>query len=167
MSSKTWSFYYGIALQAKPTVKDTYTILKDHNFDDVKSFLVNREGFTTEQTEEMQEEYIRFISICAEYTTKKTPIIISSQVDPFWHTHILFTEDYRGMCQKIYAEKSAYLNHEPTKSKDDIQKLDSLYNNHTLSLYKKHFGTPPKNFWPKDAMICGGSSCACSGTGNE
>ena len=151
----------------RPTVEKVYRELQERNFDDVKSFLVNREGYTLEEANHIQEEYIRYISLCAEYATVAKPIVISDKVDPFWHTHILFTRDYRDMCGRIFGDDKAYLNHEPTKTADDLIPLVDSYNNETLPLYEKHFGKPSDKFWPKNAMICGGSGCSCSGTGNE
>lgn len=150
----------------KPKVEAVYNQLKSENFDDVKSFLVNREGYTAEKVEAMQEEYIKFIALCSEHATKAKPIVISNQVDPFWHTHILFTNKYRGMCERIFGKEGAYLDHNPTKTEDDVKALEDSYKGVTLPLYEKYFGLPSGEFWPENAMICGGANCSCSGTGN-
>ena len=143
-------------------VKDAYRQLAHRKFQHVEDFLVNREKYDPTRVAEMGEEYKRFIAICAVYATKKTPIPISSMVDPFWHAHILFTHDYVGMATDLGL---AYFHHTPAHG-DELLALEPFYER-TLQLYAEHFGAPNQKYWPQFAQICGLSGCSCSGTGNE
>lgn len=140
-------------------VKD---VLDRWNFGSVRQRLLEKGEYTIEQIDQAQEEYKRFVALCAEYASSERPIIMSAPIDPFWHNHILFTRDYRAMGEAI---GTGYLNHEPA-SPNELAKLEPDYNR-TLELYRLNFGEPNKQFWPEFAQICGGSGCSCSGGGNK
>lgn len=144
------------------TVAEAFEIVNKRNLSMVRSFLTDREGFSEKEVADMELEYKRFIALCAVHASPKNPIPISNVVDPFWHTHILFTHDYVGMAKDFGFE----LFHHNPASGDELLALEPAYNN-TLKLYGENFGQPDPRFWPAFAQICGGSGCSCSGTGNE
>ncbi len=145
------------------TVNDKMKILDNWNFSGVERFMREREGYTDAKfLAGLIDEYRKFMAISAVHATIKNPVIMSSVVDPVWHAHILFTRDYRNMCNAI---ADGYLNHEPAFP-DELSKLGPGYE-YTLRLYLDSFGVPPKEYWPDFAQICGTSGCACSGPGNE
>ncbi len=51
---------------------------------------------------------------------------VSTEVDPFWHTHILFTEDYAEFCQKLVG---TYVHHTPLDEDDsaEVERIKRLY----------------------------------------
>ncbi len=110
----------------------------------------------------MSLEYKRFTALCSVHDTNSEPLPISTEVDPFWHTHLLFSENYVKMSNVL---GSNYLHHKPA-SGDELIALEPGYKR-TLSLYEQNFGKPNEKYWPEFSQICGGSSCSCSGTGNE
>jgi hypothetical protein len=144
------------------TVEEAHDLLAGMNLGFIREFLVNREGYSMEQAEKMEDEYKRFMAICAVHATRENPLPISGAVDPFWHAHILHTYSYAEMSGLL---GSKYFHHVPA-SGDDLIALEPGYNK-TLEIYNENFGIPSKEFWPEFGQICGGSGCSCSGTGNE
>lgn len=132
------------------------------NLDQVKRYMHERMGYDNETLDAMEPEYKRFLALCFASATPKKPAVMSNVVDPMWHTHILYTRDYTGMCRLFGHE---HLHHEPALP-HELAVLEGDYNR-TLDLYTKNFGSPNPRFWPAFAQICTGSSCACSGPGNE
>ncbi len=166
ISSVEWVMNVLVSQTTFNKVLSTHEKLQNWDFSQVVNHLVTREGYAELVVQAMKEEYIKFISLCSEHASNLSHLVISDKVDPFWHAHILFTKDYVAMAEMVYERKGAYLHHEPTKSHDDVLSLSDSYSQKTLGLYKEYFGEPPESFWPKDAMICGGKGCSCSGTGN-
>ncbi|MFZ1735771.1 MAG: hypothetical protein WAU31_02465 [Candidatus Moraniibacteriota bacterium] len=144
------------------SVGDAYVAMQGWDISLAKKFLAEREGFDCQAVEEMSEEYKRFISLCAVHATREMPLPISDRVDPLWHAHILYTDDYVGMSRHLGV---SYLHHAPA-SGDELAALEPHYNR-TLALYEQNFGKPSEKYWPPFAQICGGSNCSCSGTGND
>jgi len=78
------------------------------------------------------------------------------RVDPWWHSHILHTEQYHRFCQRVVGE---YMHHSPL----DSTNVSQVENVRTLSAYtheivQKLFNTVDAGFWTGDlsdgAMIC-------------
>lgn len=130
----------------------------------MNKFLELREGVPLDEIMGMQREYSRFLSIAAIHGTMANPLNISQQIDPFWHVHLLFSQDYMEICKTVVGQ---FLHHHPTITQADRDRLAGPYLSETIALYTAYFGTPDEKFWPPNAQICGGASCACSGTGNE
>ena len=143
------------------TVIEASKIVESRDFSVVRDFMVSRQDYGPEQVEEMEKEYKRYIAICAVNATKKEPLPISASVDPFWHAHILHTEDYIDMSNQL---GSVYFHHTPAAG-DELVELEPAYNK-MLNIYEKNFGKPSEKFWPQFDQICGLSGCSCSGTGN-
>lgn len=115
----------------------------------VRNYLIRRYGLSLSHVEAMEVEYKRYMELRASYPDKILPT--SSEVDPMWHAHILFTKDYAAMCESVGI---AFVHHKPTESDAEARALDEEYEQITLSLYNKHFGTPSDRFWPTKAAIC-------------
>lgn len=142
---------------------DKYAILKDWDLSFVSRYMKEREGYTDDVFLGIAiDEYKKFIAICSAYASPTSPVIMGSVIDPVWHVHILFTKDYTRMCNKV---AGGYLHHDPAFP-EELGSLEEGYSS-TLGMYAKNFGTPSKTYWPSFAQICTGSSCACSGPGNE
>src|SRR5687768_7434821 len=45
------------------------------------------------------------------------PPAMSKPVDPFWHTHVLYSEDYIGFCNQVFGE---YIHHIPLLYEDKV-----------------------------------------------
>lgn len=121
----------------------------------VKARLVNRHGFTPEAADELEGEYKRFLVLVAE-SGQRLPV--SRPVDTFWHEHVLFTNDYRNLCDAVGVQ----LHHWPTRDEEETQDLVPLYDGTLLPLYAATFGEPNQAFWPKSMPLC----CCGSGAGH-
>lgn len=73
---------------------------------------------------------------------------VSRPVDPFWHSHVLFTKDYQKFCKDIFG---GYIHHEPLDENNSIEvkKVENLYD-YTIDLYDDMFENLDKEWWPKD-----------------
>ena len=71
---------------------------------------------------------------------------VSLYVDPFWHSHVLFTKDYTKFCNSIFG---GYIHHSPLDPDDtkEVERVGSLYN-YTISIYDQIFKEYDKNWWP-------------------
>lgn len=81
---------------------------------------------------------------------------MSVQVDPAWHTHLLFTRDYAQFCRDIIGH---FLHHEPTVQELEVAALADGYRNTTLRHYETYFGPAPQKWWPAGAQICEPPGC--------
>ena len=80
------------------------------------------------------------------------PPAMSLPLDPFWHSHILYSEDYFAFCNKVFGE---YLHHIPLLFEDVVadQFVKSMYE-HTYARHEEIFGTVDQTMFPKlDAKI--------------
>jgi len=80
---------------------------------------------------------------------------VSERVDPFWHSHIIFTRDYAAFCERIYGQ---YIHHQPLDESNDeeVRKLRVLYR-YTHGIYRQMFSHVDEFWWPQPEiarMIC-------------
>ena len=81
---------------------------------------------------------------------------VTLPIDPFWHAHILFTEQYRHFCDDVIGE---YMDHVPLDRRDPakVQNVKQLYS-YTLEVLPKLFSDIDPEFWPTDVtdaeLIC-------------
>lgn len=71
---------------------------------------------------------------------------VSERVDPFWHSHIVFTRDYVSFCDRIFGE---YIHHEPLNKQDSLEvaKVRQLYS-YTHGIYQRLFREVDPQWWP-------------------
>lgn len=72
---------------------------------------------------------------------------VSRFVDPFWHAHILHTEEYIDFCNEVFNQ---YIQHKPLDEEDEKEnaQVNILYE-HTLTVYKKLFKQIDSQWWPE------------------
>lgn len=82
---------------------------------------------------------------------------VSRTVDPFWHSHILHTSEYRAFCERVFG---AFLDHEPLnpKSLARVRRVRKAYSR-TREVMAKVFGTVNEFIWPSlksdsSAAVC-------------
>jgi hypothetical protein len=114
-------------------IRKAHDLLVGWDFSPIVQYLIEREGYALEEVADMQREYIRYIALAAGTTD---PLPMSAAVDPFWHTHILFTMDYMAMC---YAVKGEYIHHNPALTDKNHEELQG-YVQGFHELYLEHFG---------------------------
>lgn len=84
------------------------------------------------------------------------PHAVPAPVDPFWHSHILHTEQYVAFCHNLVGD---YMHHRPLDRTDthEVERMRTLYG-YTLSTLPKLFADVDATFWPNDlsdgALIC-------------
>jgi len=101
-------------------------------------------GWSLELTQRVTCEYKKFLILCLE--NPDFPVVPSSQVDDFWHLHILDTQKYQEDCKKYLGY---FLHHFPyfgMRGKQDEANLKTAWEE-SCSLYKKRFGEQPADLW--------------------
>lgn len=71
---------------------------------------------------------------------------VSTRVDPFWHSHILHTQDYHRFCAAVFGQ---YIHHTPLDESDgqQVAVVDELYR-YTYGIYQKMFCDIDDYWWP-------------------
>lgn len=81
---------------------------------------------------------------------------VSVPVDPFWHFHVLHSEQYTDFCNRVIGE---YMHHRPLdhSKTEHLEAVRRLYS-YTLDVLPQLFSAVDDKFWPKDlsdsAIIC-------------
>jgi len=128
-----------------------YARLAPWNFAKVREYLREKEGIAQDQLGPMEMEYKRFLAITLAMPAGEN-FPISAEIDPFWHTHLLFTHDYTSMCHEVAG--GIYVHHIPAVTDEERGRLCSAYRDNTLPIYREAFGEADPRFWPADAQIC-------------
>ena len=68
------------------------------------------EGWTRNYAENVEAAYKRYLTMQVKYPDDAEDILLSKDVDEFWHTHILQTIKYSEDCQTIFGN---FLHHNP------------------------------------------------------
>lgn len=82
---------------------------------------------------------------------------VSDEIDPFWHAHILHTEQYIAFGERVFGQ---YIQHTPLDHDDpvQVQRFADLYA-HTASVYPKAFNYISLEFFPAEVaaarLVCG------------
>jgi len=101
-------------------------------------------GWSLEHTKKVALEYRRFLLLCGLFADE--PVVPSSQIDDFWHLHILDTKKYAEDCNVALG---FFLHHFPyfgMRGAKDAQDLANAWKR-TLGLYEQTFGEPPAELW--------------------
>lgn len=121
------------------------------------SLLTAREqGWDSNYTSRVTEEYIRFLYIVIH---KKVVGVPSDDVDKIWHNHILDTEKYTADCKKLM---NGYIHHSPSYTLKDRENL-VIPATQFHKAYNATFGIiAPSDIWTNK------SDCVpCSGNGED
>ena len=97
------------------------------------------ESWTREYADSIEVAYKTYLSMVAKYQDHAEDILLSNDVDEFWHTHILQTMKYTDDCQAVFGK---YLHHQPhigELTQADHEKRARLAEK-TLQLYQREFG---------------------------
>ena len=85
------------------------------------------EGWTRERAESAERAYRTYLTMLVRNPEAMESIVVSKDVDEFWHTHILHTMKYTADCQRMFG---TYLHHKPqdeARSAADIERTRQLY----------------------------------------
>src|SRR5713101_8742485 len=97
------------------------------------------EGWTREYAEGIERGYRTYLTMLAKYPDHAEDILLSKDVDEFWHTHILQTIKYTEDCEAVFGK---YLHHAPhigEVTSADKEKRIALAEK-TRRLYQAEFG---------------------------
>ena len=96
-------------------------------------------GWTTEQCEDAEIEYKRYLVLCRKFPHPDYAIVPNKVMDTTWHYHILDTRAYCFDCDKLFA---GYFHHFPyfgLRGDEDEKQLKASFED-TKVLYEKTFG---------------------------
>lgn len=101
-------------------------------------------GWSLEKTMTIANEYRKFLILCKE--NPDLPIVPATEVDDFWHFHILDTYNYQEDCKNYFGY---FLHHFPYFGMRDEQDALNLKNAwlETCQLYETKFGEINKSIW--------------------
>jgi hypothetical protein len=95
------------------TVEAAIAAVKALNFDSVKARIMDPhvgEGWTREYADSIERAYRNYLIMLIKYPEHAEDILLSKDVDEFWHTHILQTVKYTRDCETVFGQ---YLHHAP------------------------------------------------------
>jgi hypothetical protein len=97
------------------------------------------EGWTREYAESIEHAYKNYLTMLIKYPEDAEDILLSKDVDEFWHTHILQTLKYTNDCDTVFG---TYLHHAPhigeITREDEERRVAQA--ERTLQLYRQEFG---------------------------
>lgn len=134
-------------------------LLSDLDLDCIKFKLIDAKegpGWSREQAEAVSLQYRRFLYLCV---TNGTSIVPTSEVDQFWHQHILDTHKYADDCQRTFG---FFLHHFPylgMRGEEDAMELHRAFAA-TRRLYEEEFGEP-YGIQGCDCENCGNCTSSC------
>jgi hypothetical protein len=95
------------------------------------------------------EEYRKFAFLMAEGGHVAVP---SDQVDQAWHQHLQYTRSWADFCRNVMRQT---IDHEPSRGGNaETDRFKHLYER-TLESYRRFFGEPPEDIWPRTALRFG------------
>ncbi|MBN8502137.1 MAG: hypothetical protein J0M19_13470 [Sphingomonadales bacterium] len=124
----------------------TFTIGPDDAVFGFAARLARENGWSTDFTARVIEEYRRFCFLAATGTMQVTP---SDAVDQAWHLHLTYSRDYwQRFCPDVLGRE---LHHGPTKGgAPERERFFAQYAD-TLKRYEHVFGPAPADIWPTAA----------------
>ena len=108
------------------------------------------EGWTREYAEAIEQAYRAYLTMLVKHPEDIEDIVVSEDVDEFWHAHILHTKKYMEDCEKVFG---AYLHHNPhvgERTQADIERKASQVER-TRRLYQEELGASQA----RDTAWCG------------
>jgi hypothetical protein len=132
------------------------------------------EGWTREYAESVERAYRSYLTVLVRHLEDVEDVVVSKDVDQFWHTHILHTMKYTEDCERVFG---TYLHHNPDiggPTPVEIQRKAVLVEK-TRRLYQQEFGRAQDSsaarsevrvnaesaalcgaaVWTEDAALCG------------
>ena len=108
------------------------------------------EGWSRAYAENIELAYRNYLTMLVKHPEDAEDIVVSKDVDEFWHAHILHTMKYTEDCEKVFGK---YLHHNPhvgARTQADVEKKAALAEK-TRRLYQRELGAARTS----DAAWCG------------
>jgi hypothetical protein len=109
------------------------------------------EGWSSEYADGIEAAYRNYLTMLVKYPDDAEDILLSKDVDEFWHTHILQTMKYADDCERVFGN---FLHHNPhigERTAANVERRVALAEK-TRRLYQREFG----NVQAADAAWAGG-----------
>jgi len=109
------------------------------------------EGWTREYADSIAVAYKNYLTMVAKYPEEAEDILLSEDVDEFWHTHILQTMKYAEDCQSVFGN---FLHHQPHVGEvtaEDVETREAQAEK-TQRLYEREFGAEQDAAWAGDVI---------------
>lgn len=132
-------------MQATVTTKPIEQVISAINALDLESVKLRvmdtelGKGWTREYADRITLAYRNYLVMLAKYQDHAEDILLSKDVDEFWHTHILQTMKYAEDCKHVFGQ---FLHHSPhvgERSPADLEKRERMAEK-TRDLYEREFG---------------------------
>ncbi|MBI4195953.1 MAG: hypothetical protein HY526_12840 [Betaproteobacteria bacterium] len=97
------------------------------------------EGWTREYADSIETAYRHYLAMLVKYPDDAEDILLSKDVDEFWHTHILQTTKYAADCRNVFGN---FLHHDPHIGERTPVHLEhrAALAEKTRRLYEREFG---------------------------
>ncbi len=114
------------------------------------------EGWTREYAESVERAYRNYLTMLVKHPENTEDIVVSKDVDEFWHAHILHTMKYTEDSERVFG---TYLHHNPDisgRAPAEIERKAALVEK-TRRLYQQEFGRMQdcNTAWAANAAMCG------------
>jgi hypothetical protein len=132
-------------MQARLTTKPQHEVIAGIQALDLESVKLRMmdaelgEGWTRQYADSIAVAYKTYLTMLVKHPDDAEDILLSEDVDEFWHTHILQTRKYMQDCQNVFGN---YLHHEPHVGEvtpADLEKR-TVQAEKTRQLYEREFG---------------------------
>jgi len=133
-------------MSARVTTKpeqDVIAAIQALDLETVKARVMDPEvgkAWTREYADHIEAAYKTYLAMLVKYQDDAENIMLSKDVDEFWHTHILQTVKYADDCQNVFG---AFIHHSPhigERSPEILEKRAELAEK-TRQLYQREFGS--------------------------
>jgi hypothetical protein len=128
-------------MQARLTTKpeqEVIAAIRALDLESVKLRVTDAEGWTREYADSVEVEYKNYLAMVVKYQEHAEDILLSKNVDEFWHAHILHTMKYTEDCERVFGK---YLHHNPQVGKQapvDVERKAALTEK-ARRLYQREF----------------------------
>jgi hypothetical protein len=125
----------------KPT-NEVLAAIQALDLESVKTRLMDRElgeGWTREYADSVEDAYKTFLSMVVKHQDRAEEIMLSKDVDEFWHTHILQTMKYADDCEAVFGKFLHHAPHVGELTSADHERRAALTAK-TRELYEREFG---------------------------
>ena len=132
-------------MQARLTTKprrDVIAAIQALDLESVKERVMDAElgkGWTRDYADSIEGAYKNYLTMLVKYPDDAGDILLSKDVDEFWHTHILQTMKYAEDCQRVFGN---FLHHSPHTGERTAASAErrAASSEKTRRLYLREFG---------------------------
>jgi len=129
-----------LLVRADDALNDAIRRVDALDFTMLKNKLVLDERMTSEQCDEMECLYRRFLALVVRYPDRT--ICPTGPIDMFWHAHILDTHAYERDCHAIFGRPLHHFPYFGMRGPDDRADLEQAFQE-TVDLFIRSFGIDP------------------------